>query len=309
MAGSPGSSTTTTKTELSPEQRALLDLAMPSAVEFAASTPRRYPGATVAPMVQIGHRAARDAMVGADAQQRLAGGAENALTGIMGAAPGERGMNFISQDYWNPANNPNLRGAIDAATRPITEQLTESALPAIRGEAIKTGGFGGSRQGVAEGLASREASRAIGDTGAKLTSQLYDTNMRTAAGLYGNDLDATLKALGLTPNIQTSQVTPAATRGAVGEIKQAQNQAALNDRIANWNFDQNIGLVKARELASLLSGLPGGSTIATATGQPGRPGLTQAAGGAATGASFGSLFGPVGTVAGGGIGALLPFLV
>lgn len=274
--GGTQNTTTTTTAQLSPQQQQILDLAMPGLQQFAANTPKRYGGSTVAGFDPSQTAAQNMALDTAGVQNWLSG------QGI-GAA-----NTFLGGDIWNPASNPNLQGAISAATRPITQNLTESILPSIRGEAGSTGNFGSSRQGIAEGLASGRASQAVGDTASKLVQDQYSTNV-----------NAQLRALGMLPMLQDSAIAGARTTGAVGDVRQAMDQAKLNEQVGNFNFDQYAPFLQSKELLSVLAGVPGGTTTAVGTG-PARNPLMTTLGGAATGASLGSAFGPWGT----GIGAV-----
>lgn len=67
--------------------------------------------------------------------------------------------------------NPYLPQQAQAITQQATQNLQNNILPGINSGAIAAGGFGGSRQGVAQGLA-------IGQTNQGITNSL--------AGLYGN---------------------------------------------------------------------------------------------------------------------------
>lgn len=285
MGGSSKPQEQKTTYELSPEQRELMNIAMPGVREFAASTPQRYQGSQVAGFTepQI-------------AGQNMALGAAPVQAGLAKNAAGANNF-YTSGDIWNPSSNPNLQGAIDASVRPIYENLTEKALPAIRQEAITAGGFGGSRQGIAEGIATREASRAAGDTASKLAQSQYDTNV-----------NAQLKALALTPTIQGAQTAPSITTSGVGDVQQALQQALLNQDVSGFNFDQYAPFMQSKEIMALLQGLPGGTAISTANSPTSSP-WGQALGGAATGASLGSALMPgIGTGIGALGGALLPFL-
>jgi hypothetical protein len=93
----------------------------------------------------------------------------------------------------------------------------------------------------------------------------------------------------------------------VGDVNQAMNQALINQKVGNFNYDQMAPFLQSQDIMSLLSGMPGGSTQTTASG-PQKNMLTGTLGGAASGASLGSMFGPMGTAAGAGIGALLPWI-
>lgn len=283
--GSPSPTTQTTTTQLTPEQQQVLNLAMPGIQSFAANVPSQYPGSTVSPFTASQTAGQNMALGAAGDQANLAGNAARATN------------NFTSGDIWNPASNPNLTNAINAATRPITQQLTQSTLPAIRGSAVTSGNFGSSRQGIAEGLASQAASTATGDTAAKVAEDEYNTN-----------IDAQLKAIGLTPTVQQSVIQPAVTTSGVGDVQQAQNQSELNSTIGSYNYSQLAPFLQSQELISLLQGIPGGGSTTTGTVPQANP-ATMALGGAAAGASLGSAIMPgVGTGLGAGAGALLPFL-
>lgn len=285
MSSQPQQQTQSTTYQLSPEQRQLLDLAMPGVTNFAASVPQRYPGTAIA---------------GFDPSQ-VAG-----QTGALGSAGVQTGLGRAGAgttlDWLQPGaldirNNPGLAGNIEAATRPITRSLTESALPAIRDSAERSGNFGSSRQGIAEGLATGRASEAIGDTTSKIVGDAYSQN-----------LSAQMKALGLLPQTQGAQTTGDLTTSAVGDTRQALAQAQLGEKVGNFNYDQLAPFLQSKEIMSLLSGIPGGTNFSTASVPQKNP-LTQALGGAAAGASLGSaLFPGVGTAAGAGLGGLLAFL-
>lgn len=271
--------------ELSPEQRQLMTLAMPGVRDFAASVPQRYQGNQVAGFTP-------EQMQG---QGQVLGAAP--IQGDLARSAARANQFYTSGNIWEPENNPALAGAVNAATRPITEALTQSALPAIRNEAVTTGNFGGSRQGVAEGLATQGASRAIGDTSAKVVNAAYDTNV-----------NAQLKAMGLLPTVQGAQSAEGLATSGVGDVRQAMNQAMINQDVGGFNYDQLAPFLQSKEIMSLLQGLPGGTTTSTGNVPKANP-FTSALGGAAAGASLGSALMPgIGTGVGALGGALLPFL-
>ena len=283
--GQPQNVTQKTTTQLTPQQKEIMHLAMPGIRSFAANAPERYQGSQIAPFNQYQTMGQNSALDASYTQGDLANSGANAT-------------NFLLGDIWKPESNPNLQGAIDAAVRPIQENLTRSTLPTIRGGAVAAGAFGGSRQGIAEGLASGEASQAIGDTASKVTQDLYKTN-----------IDAQLKALGLLPQTQQAQLAQATTQSGVGDVQQSMEQQLLNQKVGNFNWDQYAPFLQSRELVNLLMGLPGGGTTTTANGPMQNP-LMMGLGGAMAGSSLGSaLFPGMGGGWGAGIGALLPFLM
>lgn len=281
-----GDSTSTTTYTMSPEQRQLYQLAIPGVQQFAATVPQRYQGSTVAPF-DPSQIAGQESALGA------ASGPQTTLA-QQGAAQNQ----FLSGDIWNPASNPNLQGAIDAAVRPITQNYQQVVRPAIRDEATSAGQiFGGSRRNIAEGVAGGQYLNSVGDTASKLVQNQYQTN-----------LDAYVKALGLLPQTQQAQVTPALTTSGVGDVRQNLAQQLLGQNVSNFNYDQLAPFLQSQDILSLLQGIPGGTSTTTGNAPQGNTALS-ALGGAAAGASLGSAILPgAGTGVGAGLGALLAFL-
>jgi hypothetical protein len=230
-----------TTVELSPEQRQIYQYALPYLRDYAATTPQRYQGSTVA---------------GFDPNQ-VAG--QNAVLGAAGTAGdvarGAAGANqfWTGDSPWDPANSPQLRGAIDASTRPIIEAYQEKLLPGIRGEATSTGNFGSSRQGIVEAAAARDTGRAVGDVASKTVQDLYKTNV-----------DAQLKAMGLAPNVAATQFAEGQAISGVGDVRQAMNQAQLNELVQNFFADTGgLDFAKAKDILGLVQGMPGATTVST----------------------------------------------
>lgn len=283
--GSSTPQTQTTSVQLSPEQRQLLNLAMPYAMEFAANPPSAPTRSTVP-----GFDAAQTA-----GQNLLLNGAVPAQQQI--AQQGTGASAFLTNpNILMPGSNPALQATIDASVRPIYDQLTARALPAIRSEARAAGQFGGSRQGVGEGLAIRDASRAAGDTAAKVAT----------AG-YQSGLDSMIKGLGLLPQTSQLQLAPGLTTSAVGDVRQNLLREQMAEAASREMLPQLMPLLTARELTSLLGAIPGGSTTTTASTAKQSP-FGSALGGALSGASLGAGFGPIGAAGGAVLGGLLPFL-
>lgn len=276
--------TQTTQQNLSPEQQQVLNLAMPGINSFAASVPQRYQGETVAQFTTPQQAGQAQALNAAGTQDSL-------------AQTGANASNFLMSNLWDPANNAGLNNTIDAAVRPITENYQQVVQPGIRDEMQAAGQqFGGSRRGVAEVNSGNSYLRNVGDTAATV-----------AQNEYGANLDAYTKALGLLPQTQAAQTAGAVTTSGVGDVQQNQAQQNINADVAGYNYDQLAPFLQSQELVSLLSGIPGGGvTSVGSTAQPNT--ATSVLGGAAAGASLGSLLGPVGGAGGAGLGALLALL-
>lgn len=269
----------------SAEQKKLFDLALPMAEQFGSTPIQRYGGNTV-----VGFDPAQTQ------GQNLALGAVGDQTSL--ARSGVDATNFwLNPDRMDVANDPTVRNAIQASINPITDQLLRSALPRLRSGSIAGGTFGGSRGDLAEGLATGEAARAAGDTASKV-----------ALSARGQNIDAQGRALGLLPQTQQTTLAPATTTSGVGDVRQGQAQRERTAEVDAFNFDQFAPLLQARELIGLGTALPGGTNIATGSVAPEPSTLSKVFGGAATGASLGSAFGPIGTGIGALGGAALPFL-
>lgn len=283
-SGSPTQPTQTTSVILSPEQRELYKLAMPGAKEFAANPPQPYPGSTIP---------------GADPLQtqgqEMALGTVPKQTGVVNSAA-DASQFLTSGDVLNPASNPGLAGHIDAAVRPIYNNLTERVLPALRTGANQAGQFSGTRRALAEGIATRDAGLAAGDTAAKIVS-----------ASYGQGLDAMGKGLGLAPSTAQGLTIPALTTSGVGDVRNNLVRELLGETANKWNYQQMLPLMTAEKLIQLAGAMPSAGMVSTANLPQQNPAM-QGLGGAMAGASLGSMFGPVGTAGGAALGGLLPFL-
>lgn len=111
-------------------------------------------------------------------QDRILGQAQTAVgnintTGFTNANNNYLGMlnDTISGKYLNPANNPTLRGYVDAAINPLREGLSKTAL-SIGDASQLAGAYGGARQQVL----SDEALRKFNQDALDATSKIYYTD-------------------------------------------------------------------------------------------------------------------------------------
>jgi len=285
--GSTPQPTQQTKVEMSPQQRWLFDLARPGIRDFAASVPQRYPGSLIAGFDPLQWSGQNMALGAAGTQQDLLKGAFDA-------------NKFLTGAIWDPKSNPALQGAINAAIRPVTEQYREQVLPSI-GDTFQQAGqqFGGSRRGVAEGIASGKYLDTVGDTASKLVQDQY-----------GNNLNAFVRGTALAPTTAQSLLIPAQTVSGIGDIRQRLAQALLGEKGQNFNYDQYAPYLQSKDLLSLISGIPGGTTTSTANNPPQAPWWQQALGMGMMGSSIFSNLGGPAAMSGGmsSLASLLPFL-
>lgn len=222
--------------------------------------------------------------------------------------------------------NPYIANVEQAAMGNMRDALSMN-LNQIGDRAIGANAFGGSRQGVAEGVAAAEAAKNMGDLSARLRAQGFDA----ASGMMSQDMQRQLQAdlanqqAGLSANQQSIQGSIAA--GNLAQTAQgmgysdaaalegigAQEQALAGQYLAQdaARFDANKAAI-LEPLNVRLSALgmsPYGSTstqTATKTGGTGSNPLMGALGGASTGASIFSALGGAAKL--GPLGYLLPFI-
>ena len=230
------------------------------------------------------------------AQQNIEGTAVPQAQGLVDSLA-STSQDILSGKFLDPNQDPTLQGSLDAIARPVNESLTEQFLPNIRSGAVANRSVGGSRQGIAEGIAGRGASNAIADASASLLS----TNR--LAGM-----DQITKTLALGPGTANAQAIPASILDAVGRQRQGLEQANINENIDRHNFGETEEDRRLANFASIISGNFGSQSTSTGSGTRGPSQLEGALGGAATGAAVGSAFPGYGTAIGAGVGAIFGFL-
>ena len=171
-------------------------------------------------------------------QQMALGAARGLQPQIAGA---QRAGQFLTDPgLLSPMANPFLAQTAQAAARPVLQGLTEQILPQIRREAIGAGGFGGTRQDIASGLAGRGALQTIGDISGDIFSRAY-----------GQGLGALQQGLALAPQTAALGLMPSQVFRDVGR----------EQRLAPFDPLER------------LRGILGGPTVLPGT--PGRPGLAS----------------------------------
>ena len=266
--------TTTTTTEPFAEQKPFLERVFKEAeAQFDATGPTFFPGQTTA-----GKNAFDVA-----AQQQFLGAASPTADIARASADATK---FALGPVLSPESNPALQANIEGAIRPVFDTLTRKVLPNIRSDAILADGFGGSRQQLAEGVATGEATRAALDTSAELANRAFVSG-----------LDTFSKALVTAPQVQSQQLAAPSIIAGVGEQERAFEQQGINEAVQRYNFEQAIEGAKLAQFANLIQGNFGGTTtqqIAGVQNPQGGNAFTRGLGGALSGASLGAAFGGFG---------------
>lgn len=244
--------TQTTKQELSPEQRELLNTSMGLIKPVANNIPNQ------------------PAVPGFDPQQTAAqegilskAGAGGPLETLSANATGAN--NFLtSGQVMDPSTNPWLKDAVDAAVRPLSENFQRVVMPSVRGGAISAGALGSSKAGQARDAATDIYTRAVGETSSTMLNNAY-----------GQNLDAMLKGIALTPQTQSASLFPQIAQESVGSQRRTLQQQQQQQEFDEAMFPFTMGM----QLLGASAAAPGGGTTAAVTGaQPQASPLQQGLG-------------------------------
>ena len=197
---------------------------------------------------------------------------------LTGAVPGQQQQvaNTALSNYSTLSNaadvnnNPYLQKAVEGATRPVWQQLTDYAMPQIRRSYEASGGLGSSRQGIAEGLATGRTAQSSLDTAAKMYSDAY-----------GQGLNTQQSALSMAPSVSALQTASAETLSAVGAQQREMEQAKINEDVNRYTYNQNLPYNKLTDYANLVTKQLGGTGTSTVTA-PESSALTTTLGGIST---------------------------
>ncbi len=313
-----GTTRTVSTQQLAPEQKELLRIIMPNVKDYANTPLQMFPGSTVALPTEL-QQAARTnlADTAANVVSPLsrhsidvakafasgggaagAAGAENLLQAgqfgtaglgelLSGYLGGQQGRQFLeSGALLDPRTNPVLGAQTEAALGPITERLTESVLPNIRGDFVGSNMFGSSRQGIAEGRAVNDFLRQAGDIVTELQANNFNqglgamlsalnagtaaassaTGQGLSAGGQGSNqlLNAALQSLSLSPNLAQLAFMPGMTMEGIGQLGQNTQQQLISEAANRFTTQQMLPFLQAQDIANLAFGIGGGSATTTA---------------------------------------------
>jgi hypothetical protein len=178
--------------------------------------------------------------------------------------------------------------ALDAGNRSLI-----SGINTIGDSAARAGAFGGSRQGVMEGVATSESARSLGDLSANLRMQGFNTAaglmsadqnraMQAAlanqsAGLQGANLNlnAANSLSQIAQNAQQARAMDTAMLESVGGQQQAYDQRLLDDAYARFLEQRNYPIDMLNLRLGATSATPyGGTQTQTSTGPGGNSTLS-----------------------------------
>ena len=168
--------------------------------------------------------------------------------------------------------NPYIQEVEKGALRSARTQL-QQGLNTIGDQALRSGAFGGSRQGISEGVATSEAAQKIGDLSAALRAQGYTQAQGFLSADQQRNLQAQMANQGAGLEAAKLQLAAEQAREQSGQFGSAQSLAAqLANQGAGYNAAQ---LQQAAALANQQAGLTSNQQALQAALANQQAGLTQ----------------------------------
>ena len=252
----PSNVTQTNKVELTPEQQKLMGSGMEQVDKTLAGGGPTLPDVLGFDPYQT---QAQQGVVGKQDQlQGMAGNLTNA-------------QNFLTGDVMDINKNPALRGAVDAAMRPITENFQNVVMPGLRTEAVNAGALGSPKGNMRGQVAADQYLRQIGDTSSTMLNNAY-----------GQNLEAMIKGTALAPQSMQASLFPEMALEGVGAQRRE-----LSQQQASQGFNQQmLPFQLGTQLISSAAGAPGAGSTSTVTGAQPKSSWTQALGAGLSAASL-----------------------
>ena len=188
---------------------------------------------------------------------------EEAMTGITDRA--RAGSDLVTDaqtqikktmagDYLDPATNPYLTSAMDAATRPMREAFTQDTMPAINAAFSSAGRYGSGLQGNMQARAAEDYLQSLGDVGSRMS---YSN--------YADERDRQAAATTAAPAMAELDYLDFERLGQVGAAEEEMAARELQEDIDRYNFEQEEGRIR---LGEYLPQVTGGQYSTQTTAQP-----------------------------------------
>ena len=204
----------------------------------------------------------------------------DASTGGSGGGMGGGLVQDVNVNQYN--QNPYLQQMGTVLTNRVTDNLSRNIMPSIRSNAVMAGGFGGSRQGVVEANAMRDANQTISDA---LTGAYFQD--------FTNQMNRNLQQYGQNQGFYSNQRGQDLQQTALGaDLFQRGNQGFLGQGQGIYGLGTTQQQAPWQVVNNANAGLGQWSGYGTTTQAGG--GAQGMLGGALAGGQLGNLWGGVG---------------
>lgn len=190
--------------------------------------------------------------------------------------------------------SPYQQQMLEAATRPLTQQFTESVIPGISSQFSQAGRYGSGAMERALGTAAETYGRALGDVTTNIAYQDYLNERARQQQAIAQQAVLAQQA----PQMYQQQFLPSTALQDVGMAREAIEALPLEEQIQRYQYQQQLPYQQLGGYLSSVYGTPMGS-LAQFPDAPQPSTLGQGLAGAALGSFLGGQFGR------GGLGAVL----
>ena len=150
--------------------------------------------------------------------------------------------------------NPYQQAMMEAATRPLTQQFSQSVLPGISSLYSRSGRLGSGAMERALGTATEAYGRSLGD----ITSNIAGTQYQQERGLQQQAQLQQAQLAGLAPQFYGQQFLPSQTLAQVGAQREAIAAQPLQEQLARYQFQQQLPYQQLQGFLSSVYGSPMG---------------------------------------------------
>ena len=163
------------------------------------------------------------------------------------------GNNPYVQDMNQVAANQFTR-ASNEAIQNMVSQFQSGVMPKITNDAVAAGGLGGSRQGIAQGLAIQSLGNNVANMIQSGQNDLANMYAQTNLGAYGQGLNAAGQAINMMPQYAQLGLMPGQVAQQAGGLYEGYQQKAIDDAMARWDFYQNEPWQRLANMNAIFSG-------------------------------------------------------
>jgi hypothetical protein len=160
--------------------------------------------------------------------------------------------------------NPYQQAMMEAATRPLTQQFSQSVLPGISSLYSRSGRLGSGAMERALGTATEAYGRSLGD----ITANIAGSQYQQERGLQQQAQLAQAQLAGAAPSFYGQQFLPSQTLAQVGAQQEAIAAQPLQEQLARYQFGQQLPYQQLQGYLSSVYGTPLGSYGTQTTNAP-----------------------------------------
>lgn len=150
---------------------------------------------------------------------------------------------MTSGDLLYADSNPYLQQNISDTNNLIGRDYQENVMPGIGNQAVNAGQYDSSRQGIAEGIASRGMGEAI----QRNTNQMMNNAYTSGLNMMG-------QGVGQTNQVMAGGLAPSQVQQDVGAQRQGMAQQGINENVNRFNQEQNAGWQNLQNYQGILGG-------------------------------------------------------